>query len=131
MQNLLVSNPNIRVIIGTNTNSAIGASQAVMDDYNKGAGAVVKDLSKIAAFGVSVFDLEEEALRDSAAGDGILRGAIAFGGTDLIGATLNFTRRMLTTTDYPKVDWIEISKVTIVDGQRVDEPLDKDGTIQP
>ncbi|MDR1287559.1 MAG: substrate-binding domain-containing protein [Treponema sp.] len=131
MQNLLVSNPNVRVIMGINTNSAIGASQAIMDDYNKGAGAVVKDLSKIAAFGVSVMELEEEALKDSAAGDGVLRGAIAFGGTDLVGVTLNWTRRMLTDPNCPKVDWIEISKVTVVNGERVDEPLDKDGALQP
>jgi ABC-type sugar transport system substrate-binding protein len=132
MQNLLVSNPDIRVIIGTNTNSAMGASQAVMDDYNKGAGAVIRDLSKIAGFGVSVMEPEEHALLDSARGDGIIRGAIAFGGSDLVGLTVNYARNILENPENaPKVDWIEISRVTVKDGKRVDEVLPKEGTPQP
>jgi ribose transport system substrate-binding protein len=132
MQNLLVSNPNIRVIIGTNTNSAMGASQAVMDDYNKGAGAVIRDLSRIAGFGVSVMEPEEQALFDSAAGDGIIRGAIAFGGSDLVDLVVDYVRDILEDPgNAPKIDWIEISRVTVKDGKRVDEVLPKEGTPQP
>jgi ABC-type sugar transport system substrate-binding protein len=129
MQNVLTTNPDVKLVISYASDGGSGASQAIMDEIAKGSGSVVKDLSKVAVFGVGMFGPEGDAVKAAAAGTGALRGVIAFGGGDLPGKTADLVTKMLNGEDYPAVTWDELTLVTAANGELVFTPMANQGVL--
>lgn len=124
MQNVLTTNPNVKLVIAYAGDGAMGASQAIMDEFAKGPGAsVIEDLSKVAVFSVGVIGPEGAALADSSLGNGVFRGSIRFGG-DLIGRTMEIAGRMLAGEVLPADIWDDLELVTAVDGVLMAVPVE-------
>ena len=123
MQNVLTTHPNVQLIIAYAGDGAMGASQAIMDEYAKGASSAIKDLNKVAVFSVGMIGAEGPAVLDSANGKGVFRGTIRFGG-DLIGRTMEYAGKMLSGQEYPKVVWDALDMVTVVNGQLMATPVE-------
>lgn len=124
MQNILTTNPNVKLVIAYAGDGGMGASQAIMDEYAKGPGAsVIDDLAKVAVFSVGMIGAEGPAVADSSTGKGVFRGTIRFGG-DLIGRTIEYATKMLNGEEYPKVIWDALDLVTAKDGQLMYVPVE-------
>mgnify|MGYP000263731449 CR=1 FL=1 len=129
MQNVLTTNPNVKLVIAYASDGGVGASKAIMDEYAKGANSVIKDLSKVAVFGVGMFGPEGDAIVESAQGKGVFRGAVAFGGGDLPGTTVSIAAKMLNGEPYPEVTWDPLALATAVDGKLSVVPVANSGVI--
>jgi ABC-type sugar transport system substrate-binding protein len=129
MQNILTTNPNVRLVLAYASDGGVGASQAIMDEYARGAASVITDLNSIAVFGVGMFGPEGDAIVESSLGHGVFRGAVAFGGGDLPGTTVSIARRMLSGEDYPEVTWDPLALATAVNGQLSVVPVANSGVI--
>ena len=124
MQNILTTNPNVKLVIAYAGDGGMGASQAIMDEYAKGAGvSVIDDLNKVAVFSVGMIGAEGPAVADSSTGKGVFRGTIRFGG-DLIGRTIEYATKILKGEEYPKVIWDALDMVTAKDGQLMYVPVE-------
>ena len=67
VQNILTTNPNVKLVLAYAGDGGMGASQAMLDEYAKGAGvSVIDDLNKVAVFGVGMIGPEGAAVLDSA-----------------------------------------------------------------
>lgn len=119
MENILLSNPEVKAVIGTDTDAAMGASQAIMDDYAEGG--TVKNLEEMGCFGVSVFDAEAAAICDSSTGNGVVRGAVAFGSGDIASACVENARKILDG-EISGIIWDPLTMVSAENGERVDVP---------
>jgi ribose transport system substrate-binding protein len=126
MQNILTTNPNVKLVIAYASDGGSGASKAVMDEYAKGA---IKDLSKVAVFGVGMFGPEGDAIMEAAQGKGVFRGAVAFGGGDLPGTTVGIAAKMLNGEKYDEVTWDPLALATAVDGKLDVKPVANSGVI--
>jgi len=129
MQNVLTTNPDVKLVLAYASDGGSGASQAIMDELAKGGGSVIEDLSKVAVFGVGMFGPEADAVMAAANGQGALRGVIAFGGGDLPGKTSGIVAKILNGEEYPAVTWDELAPVTAVNGQLVFTPMANTGVI--
>jgi ABC-type sugar transport system substrate-binding protein len=129
MQNVLTTNPNVKLVLAYASDGGSGASQAIMDEIGKGGGSVIKDLSKVAVFGVGMFGPEGDAIMAAANGQGALRGVIAFGGADLPGKTAALVAKILKGEEYPAVTWDELTLVTAGTGQLVFTPMNNQGVL--
>jgi ribose transport system substrate-binding protein len=114
MQNILTTNPNVRLVLAYAGDGGMGASQAILDEYSKGT-SVIKDLNKVAVFGVGMIGAEGQAVVDSATNKTVFRGTIRFGG-DLVGRTNEFAGKMLNG-EATKVIYDPLDIVTIFDGK--------------
>jgi ABC-type sugar transport system substrate-binding protein len=124
MQNILTTNPNVKLVIAYAGDGGMGASQAIMDEYAKGPGvSVIDDINKVAVFSVGMIGAEGPAVQDSSTGKGVFRGTIRFGG-DLIGRTIEFASKILNGEEYPKVIWDALDMVTAEDGQLMYVPVE-------
>ncbi len=124
MQNILTTNPNVKLVIAYAGDGGMGASQAIMDEYAKGTGvSVIDDLAKVAVFSVGMIGAEGPAVADSSTGKGVFRGTIRFGG-DLIGRTMEYAGKMLNGEDYPKIIWDALDMVTAENGQLMYVPVE-------
>ena len=124
MQNILTTNPNVKLVIAYAGDGGMGASQAIMDEYAKGSGvSVIDDLNKVAVFSVGMIGAEGPAVADSSTGKGVFRGTIRFGG-DLIGRTIEYATKILKGEEYPKVIWDALDMVTAKDGQLMYVPVE-------
>ena len=124
MQNILTTNPKVKLVIAYAGDGGMGASQAIMDEYAKGAGvSVIDDLEKVAVFSVGMIGAEGPAVADSSTGKGVFRGTIRFGG-DLIGRTIEYATKILKGEEYPKVIWDALDMVTAKDGQLMYVPVE-------
>jgi ABC-type sugar transport system substrate-binding protein len=123
MQNVLTTHPNVKLVIAYAGDGGMGASQAIMDEYARGASSVIKDLNKVAIFSVGMIGAEGPAVLDSAAGKGVFRGTIRFGG-DLIGRTMEFAGKIVGGQEYPKVVWDALDMVTVIDGKLMAMPVE-------
>jgi ABC-type sugar transport system substrate-binding protein len=112
MQNFLTQSPNIQLVLAYASDGGNGASQAIMDEFGKGSGSAVKDLNKIAVFGVGMFGAEADAIVQSGAGKSVFRGAVAFGGLDLPGKTAALVKKMLAGEEFPEITWDELACAT-------------------
>lgn len=129
MQNILTTNPNVKLVIAYAGDGAMGASKAIMDEYNKGAGlSAISDLSQVAVFGVGMIGGEGPAIADSSKGNGVFRGTVRFGG-DLVGRTIEYAGKMLNGEQVPKIIWDVLDLVTAVDGQLMAVPAESSGVI--
>jgi ABC-type sugar transport system substrate-binding protein len=129
MQNVLTTNPDVKLVLAYASDGGVGASQAIMDEYAKGAGSVIEDLSKVAVFGVGMFGPEGDAIVASSKGDGVFRGAVAFGGGDLPGSTVAIARQILEGEDYPEVTWDPLALATAVNGELNIVPMANSGVV--
>jgi len=129
MQNILTTNPNVKLVLAYASDGGIGASNAIMDEYAKGSGSVIKDLAKMAVFGVGMVGAEGQAVADSADGKGVLRGAVSFGGLDLPQKTVALAQKMLNGEEYPAITWDELALGQIVDGKLQVKPVANSGVI--
>ncbi len=64
-----------------------------MDEYAKGASSAIKDLDKVAVYGVGMFGPEADAIIESSRAR-VSSGAVAFGGGDLPGTTVGIATKM-------------------------------------
>jgi ribose transport system substrate-binding protein len=129
MQNVLTTNPNVKLVLAYASDGGVGASQAIMDEYAKGAASVIEDLSKVAVFGVGMFGPEGDAIIASSNGEGVFRGAVAFGGGDLPGSTVAIARQILDGEDYAEVTWDPLALATAVNGELNIVPMANSGVI--
>ena len=123
MQNVLTTNPNVKLVIAYAGDGGMGASQAIMDEFAKGASSVIKDLNKVAVFSVGMIGAEGPAVADSSTGKGVFRGTIRFGG-DLIGRTMEVAGKMIGGQGVSKIVWDDLDMVTAVDGQLMYVPVE-------
>lgn len=124
MQNVLTTNPNVKLVLAYASDGGCGANQAVID-----SGISADDMNSYAIFGCGVIGSEEDYIKDSAEGKGIFRGAVAFGGGDLAGAMADIANKVYTDGDYEKDQWDAIAKVFLKDGEMVREEVDNVGSI--
>ncbi len=129
MQNILTTNPNVRLVIAYASDGGVGASTAIMDEFNRGATSVIANLDEIAVFGVGMFGPEGEAIVESSQGNGVFRGAVAFGGGDLPGTTVAIARQMLNGEDYAEITWDPLALATAIDGELSVVPVANSGVI--
>jgi ribose transport system substrate-binding protein len=116
MQNVLTTNPNVKLVLAYAGDGGMGASQAIMDEYAKGPGvSVIDDLNKVAVFGVGMIGAEGPAVLDSATNKGVFRGTIRFGG-DLVARTNEFVAKLLKG-EVTKVIYDPLDIVTVIDGK--------------
>lgn len=124
MQNILTTNPDVKLVIAYAGDGAMGASQAIMDEYAKGSGiSVIEDLGKVAVFSVGLIGAEGPAVADSSKGNGVFRGTIRFGG-DLIGRTMEYAIKMLDGQAVPQDIWDDLELVTADDGVLYSVPVE-------
>ena len=124
MQNILTTNPNVKLVLAYAGDGGMGASQAIMDEFAKGPGtSVIEDLAKVAVFSVGMIGPEGAAVADSSTGKGVFRGTIRFGG-DLIGRTMEFAGKILSGGEYPKIIWDALDMVTAKDGKLYAVPVE-------
>jgi ABC-type sugar transport system substrate-binding protein len=129
MQNILTTNPNVKLVIAYAGDGAMGASKAIMDEYGKGPGlSVITDLKQVAVFGVGMIGGEGPAILDSASEKGVFRGTVRFGG-DLVGRTMEYAGKMLNGEQSSKIIWDVLDLVTVVDGKLMAVPAESSGVI--
>jgi ABC-type sugar transport system substrate-binding protein len=122
-QNLLTTNPNVKLILAYAGDGGMGASQAILDEFAKGTGiSVIEDLNKVAVFGVGMIGAEGPAVLDSATNKTVFRGTIRFGG-DLVGRTIEFAGKMLKG-EITKIIYDPLDIVTVVDGKLMALPIE-------
>ncbi len=129
MQNTLTTNPNVKLVLAYASDGGAGASKAIMDEYAKGAASAIKDLDKVAVFGVGMFGPERDAIVDSSLGKGVFRGAVAFGGGDLPGTTVAIARKMLSGQPFDEVTWDPLALATAENGELSVVPVANSGVI--
>jgi ribose transport system substrate-binding protein len=122
MQNVLTTNPNVKLVISYAGDGGMGASKAMLDEYAKGAGSVIKDLDKVAVFGVGMIGAEGQAVMDSATNKTVFRGTIRFGG-DLIARTQEAVGKMLNG-EITKVIYDPLDIVIMIDGKLMATPIE-------
>lgn len=123
MQNVLTTNPNVKLVLAYAGDGGMGASQAMVDEFAKGAGvSAIEDLNKVAVFGVGMIGAEGPAVLDSATNKTVFRGTIRFGG-DLHARTLEVVQKMLDG-DVTKVIYDPLDIVTVVDGKLMSTPIE-------
>jgi len=129
MQNILTTNPEVKLVIAYAGDGAMGASKAIMDEYSKGPGlSVITDLNNVAVFGVGMIGGEGPAIADSSKGNGVFRGTVRFGG-DLVGRTIEYAGKMLNGEEVPNIIWDVLDLVTAVDGQLLAVPAESSGVL--
>jgi ribose transport system substrate-binding protein len=122
MQNILTTNPNVKLVLAYAGDGGMGASQAMLDEYAKGPGvSVIDDLNKVAVFGIGMIGAEGPAVLDSATNKSLFRGTIRFGG-DLVGRTIEFAQKILNG-DIQKIISDPLDIVTVVDGKLMGLPI--------
>lgn len=116
MQNVLTTNPNVKLVLAYAGDGGMGASKAMLDEFAKGPGvSAIEDLDKIAVFGVGMIGAEGPAVLDSATNKTVFRGTIRFGG-DLHARTIEVVKGMLAG-DVTKIIYDPLDIVTLVDGK--------------
>lgn len=123
MQNALTTNPNVKLVLAYAGDGGMGASQAMLDEFDKGPGvSAIEDLSKVAVFGVGMIGPEGAAVLDSASNKTVFRGTIRFGG-DLVGRTIEWAGKMLNG-EVPGIIYDPLDVVTAVDGKLMGLPIE-------
>lgn len=107
MENVMQTNPDIRMVLCYNSSGAMG-----VNEYAMRAGSGVKDTSQFAVF---CSDLDPAALSqiaDSAQDKAVLRGLIKFGSNDLTGDTYRLAKKMLSGEDFDVENPDPLTKIT-------------------
>ncbi len=124
MQNVLTTNPDVKLVLAYAGDGGMGASQAILDEFAKGPGlSVITDLNQVAVFGVGMIGAEGPAVMDSATNKTVFRGTIRFGG-DLVARTNDIVRNILEKGEIIKVIYDPLDIVTIIDGMLMATPIE-------
>jgi ABC-type sugar transport system substrate-binding protein len=124
MQNVLTTNPDVKLVLAYAGDGGMGASQAILDEFAKGPGlSVIEDLNQVAVFGVGMIGAEGPAVLDSATNKTVFRGTIRFGG-DLVGRTNDIVRNILEKGEIIKVIYDPLDIVKIIDGMLMATPIE-------
>jgi ribose transport system substrate-binding protein len=116
MQNILTTNPDVKLVLAYAGDGGMGASQAMLDEFAKGPGiSVIDDLNNVAVFGVGMIGAEGPAVLDSATNKTVFRGTIRFGG-DLVGRTIGIAGQMMNG-DITKIIYDPLEIITPIDGK--------------
>jgi ABC-type sugar transport system substrate-binding protein len=131
MENILTTNPDVKLVLAYSSDGGAGASQAILDEVAKGGGSVIADLSKVAVFGVGMFGPEGDLVKAASRGEGALRGVIAFGGPDLVGKTAGIVAKILKgeAVGVGGVIWDELALAVGVDGELGMTPMQASGML--
>ncbi len=122
MQNILTTNPDVKLVLAYAGDGGMGASQAIVDEFAKGSTlSVVKDLNKVAVFAVGMIGAEGPAVVDSATNKTVFRGTIRFGG-DLVARTNDIVAKILQG-EITKVIYDPLDIVTLIDGKLMAQPI--------
>jgi len=122
MQNILTTNPQVKLVLSYAGDGGMGASQTIMDEFAKGPGVtVIEDLNKVAVFGVGMIGPEGAAVLDSASNKTVFRGTIRFGG-DLVGRTIEIAGKMMNG-EILKIIYDPLDVVTAIDGKLMALPI--------
>jgi len=114
----------VKLVLAYAGDGGMGASQAILDEYAKGAGVRAnEDLNKVAVFGVGMIGPEGQAVLDSATNKSVFRGTIRFGG-DLIGRTMEWAGKMLNG-EAPGVIYDPLDVVTVIGGKLMGLPIEQ------
>lgn len=124
MQNILTTNPDVRVVIAYAADGACGASQAVMD-----ADFTAEEREEFGIFGTGAMEPEVEVLKSSASGEGVLRGLVAFGGTDLPGDLAKLAKNVMDG-NFEKDTWDPIGIVYMKGAEIQWSTVQNDGAAQ-
>ncbi|HUW41180.1 MAG TPA: substrate-binding domain-containing protein [Rectinemataceae bacterium] len=124
MQNILTTNPDVKVVLCCTSDGAGGVSQTYMD-----SGMSAAELRKIGVFGCGFIGPEADLLMSSAAGKGVFRGAISFGGGDLPGDMARIAKEVFDGSGYKKDQWDPIGLVQIKDGKVVKTAVNNTGVV--
>ena len=123
MQNVLTTNPKVRLVLAYAGDGGMGASQAILDEFGKGTGvSAIDDVNKVAVFGVGMIGAEGPAVLDSSTNKSVFRGTIRFGG-DLVARTLDIAGKMLKG-EITKIIYDPLDIVTVVDGKLMSTAID-------
>ncbi|MTI58632.1 MAG: sugar ABC transporter substrate-binding protein [Firmicutes bacterium] len=106
-ENLLLTNPDVRLILTYNSGGAIGASSVVMRP-----GSPIDDKSKFAVFGSDLDPQSLQAVKDSANNESVLRGIVKFGSNDLAGDTYRLASKMINGEEYDKMNPDPLTPIT-------------------
>ncbi len=129
MQNVLTTNPEVKLVLAYSSDGGSGASQAIRDEVAKGDGSVIEDPTKVAVFGVGVIGPEMDAIKAASTGDGYLRGAVSFGGADLPGKTVGIVQTVLNGEEFTRVVWDELALVSAINGEMLIIPMPASGVL--
>ncbi len=124
MQNIMTTNPKVRLVLAYASDGGCGANQAVLD-----SGASSEELGAYAIFGCGVIGSEGDYIKDADQGKGIFRGAVAFGGGDLPGAMADLANKVFTDGQFEKETWDAIAKVYCKDGEIVRDEVNNVGSV--
>jgi len=123
MQNVLTTNPNVKLVLAYAGDGGMGASQAILDEYAKEPGVrVIDDLNKVAVFGVGMIGPEGSAVLDSITNKSVFRGTIRFGG-DLVGRTIEIAGKMMNG-DITKIIYDPLEIIVPIDGKLMSTAID-------
>lgn len=92
-QNIMLTNPEVKVVLCCTGDGAGAVSQVYMD---KGLSA--EEMEKIGVFGCGFIGSEKEYIEGSAAGTSVFRATVAFGGGDLPGEMAKLSASVLNGT---------------------------------
>jgi ABC-type sugar transport system substrate-binding protein len=126
MENILTSNPNVRLTLTYASDGGCGASQVYAD-----RGFSKAQLDRIGIFGGGAMGPEIQQLKETSLGSGVFRGAVAFGGADLPGDVANLVYSVFNNDIPEKILWDPISLVSAENGQEVRVLVKSTGAITP
>lgn len=115
MENLIQTNPDVKVVLTYNSGGGLGANAFVMRP-----GSPVSNKAEFAVFASDVDDEILQAVKDSENNESVLRGVIKFGSNDLPGDTYNLIKKMLNEESYEKLNPDPLTKIT---SENIDEFL--------
>jgi len=125
MQNILTTNPDVKVVLCVTSDGASGVNQVYMDSKMS-----AEELAKVGVFGCGVIGPEEDMLIESANGNGVFRGADQFGSVDLGAQMAQLAKEVLNDGNYEKDVWDPITLLFVKDGEIVKIPVDNTGVVK-
>lgn len=110
IENLLLTNPDIDVVLTYNTGMALG-----VNDYLTSESSPISDLSGFAVFGSDNDSEVLAAIQASATDESVLRGATQLGGpiTDTFAIVLGFANDLYEGREVPEEDFAEVFPITV------------------
>lgn len=125
VQNILTTNPNVKIVICCTSDGGSGVNQLFMDSKKS-----ANELSKIGVFGCGVIGPEVNLLQDSSKGKGVFRGADQFGAADVGKEVADIAKAVLNHGNYKKEIWDPITLFYVKNGQLKKTSVNNVGAIK-
>jgi ABC-type sugar transport system substrate-binding protein len=126
MENVLTAYPNVKLVLAYASDGGCGASQVFVDH-----GFSRNELDNIGIFGGGAMGPETQQLKETSLGNGVFRGAVAFGGVDLPGDVAGMVYQVFNNNIPSKIIWDPISLVSAEKGEEVRVLVESTGAITP